>query len=359
MKMKYTFLLPGASALLHNRFTAICMMITMLVSFSCENNQDVAPEKTALTPSPVLNYIRQLGFAENSIQENNTHYIVEEDILFPKNMVVPDDAHGRTEQYYTGSLVSFVNQSNIRVKIDASMTAAPDMTAEINSAIAQWNNLLNSRITFTIVTGTYDILIQNTNLGTGVCGQGTFPSGGVAGNLIQINKSYIAGNSFDQRQRTITHELGHCISFRHTNWAAQGESSALDVPGVGGTDAGSLMNGGQCGIGAAYLDTNDKAATFSLYPNIVSSLIYNSSYPFKITWNAGVKTSGITRYDIEYTFVSSRLGTLTGSGTSTTASFTFPWVSGQYSGSPLTTKVRTRFTDGTISPWVSASTTIP
>lgn len=210
----------------------------------------------------VLAYIRDLGFPSDRIVENADEFIVEDDIIFPKNMEVPNEKV-RTEQYYTGSLVSAANVTNIRLRVDASMTS---MMSEINSAIAQWNSIASCNINWTISTsGAYDVLITNSNLGSGVCGQGTFPSGGRAGSTIRINKSLIAGNSFAQRARTICHEMGHNVSFRHTNWASIGESSATAVPGVGGTDASSLMNGGQCGSGATVLSTKDKQAAAALY----------------------------------------------------------------------------------------------
>jgi hypothetical protein len=65
--------------------------------------------------------------------------------------------------------------------------------------------------------------------------------------------------------RTICHEMGHNVSLRHTNWSSRGESTATAVPGVGGTDASSLMNGGQCGSGATVLSTKDKQAAAVLY----------------------------------------------------------------------------------------------
>ena len=211
----------------------------------------------------VYEYILDLGFPADQIVNRTDAFVVEEDIVFPKNMQVPAEKV-RPEQYYTGSLVSATKAVNIRLKVDASMTS---MQSEINSAISQWNSVPNCKIHWTVVTGTsYDVLIVNSNLGSGVCGQGTFPSGGSAGGTIWINKSYIAGNSFAQRSRTICHEMGHNVSFRHTNWAARGESSATAVPGVGGTDASSIMNGGQCGSGATVLSTKDKQAAAVLYP---------------------------------------------------------------------------------------------
>lgn len=211
----------------------------------------------------VLAYIRELGFPTDQIVERDDAYVVEEDIVFLKNMQVPVEKV-RTEQYYTGSLVSAAKVVNIRLKVDATMTS---MQAEIDAAISQWNTVPNCKIHWTVVTGTsYDVLIVNSNLGSGVCGQGTFPSGGNAGGTIWINKSYIAGNSFAQRSRTICHEMGHNVSLRHTNWSARGESTATAVPGVGGTDASSIMNGGQCGSGATVLSTKDKQASAVLYP---------------------------------------------------------------------------------------------
>lgn len=244
-------------------FTFIALAAIVIASCSKTKETPVAPDPQTEKTEKVLSYIQSLGFPSSAIVEDGDHYVVEEDIIFPKNMVIPA-GQPKTEQYYTGSLVNATNKRNIRVKVDASMTS---MNAEVTSAVNQWNGIAGSTVKFSIVTsGTYDILIKDENLGNGVCGQGTFPSGGAAGNLIKINKAYIAANSFAQRQRTITHELGHNISLRHTNWSAIGEGSATAVPGVGGTDALSLMNGGQCNSGATVLSVKDKQATVALYP---------------------------------------------------------------------------------------------
>lgn len=245
---------------------AVAAMMTLVI-VSCKKNQETItdePQATVKNADKVLQYIKDLGFPAESIVDNGSEFVVEEDILFPKDMVVPFVTEGpKTEQYYTGSIVNSTKKLNIRVFIDPSMTS---MTSEINSGIAQWNAVPNSTLRFNVVTAApYDILIKDENLGSGTCGQGQFPSGGSAGALIKINKSYIAGNSFAQRARTICHEFGHCISFRHTNWAARGESTATNVPGVTGTDALSLMNGGQCNSGATVLSQKDKDATAALY----------------------------------------------------------------------------------------------
>jgi hypothetical protein len=246
-----------------NMLFPLVLLLTISLA-ACKKSADGPgdPQTEYDNAKKVRAYINDLGFPADQVVENETEFIVEGDIVFPKNMEVPE-GKPKTEQYYTGSLVSAANVTNIRLRIDASMTS---MTSEINSAIAQWNAVANCNINWVISTsGTYDVLIINSNLGSGVCGSGTFPSGGRAGGTIRINKNYIAGNSFAQRARTICHEMGHNVSFRHTNWSSIGESSATAVPGVGGTDAASLMNGGQCGSGATTLSTKDQQAAAALY----------------------------------------------------------------------------------------------
>jgi len=244
--------------------TLFSLMAVLAIGFAaCKKTGTVETPQQDENAAKVYAHILDLGFPAGQIVETPAEFIVEEDIVFSKNMIVPAEKV-KHEQYYTGSLVSSTKVTNIRLKVDASMTS---MQSEINSAISQWNSVPNCRIHWTVVTGTsYDVLIVNYNLGSGVCGQGTFPSGGSAGGTIRINKNYIAANSFAQRARTICHEMGHNVSFRHTNWSAIGESSATAVPGVGGTDASSIMNGGQCGSGATVLSTKDKSAAAVLYP---------------------------------------------------------------------------------------------
>ncbi|TBO35954.1 M57 family metalloprotease [Pedobacter kyonggii] len=247
------------------QITIIAMVAVVFAS--CKKNQESSttePQEIVKNADKVLQYIKDLGFPESSIVDNGNEFIVEEDITFPKNMEIPANGAGaKTEQYYTGSIVNSTKKLNIRIFVDASMTS---MSSEINSAIAQWNAVPNSTLRFsTVTTAPYDILIKDENLGNGVCGSGQFPSGGSAGALVRINKSYIAGNSFAQRARTICHEFGHNISLRHTNWSSRGESTATNVPGVTGTDALSLMNGGQCNSGATVLSTKDKNAVAALY----------------------------------------------------------------------------------------------
>jgi len=238
----------------------IAVFAILITSCSKKNDQPADQEVKTEQKDKVLAYIKSLGFTDAQIIEKGDRYIVDGDMVVDKNMEVPaDNGTPKTEQYYNGYLVS--NSTNILVKVDASITS---MAAEINAAIAQWNTVPNSKLKFVLTTGsTYDILIKVDNtIGSSTCGQAYLStSNGKAGSVIWINQALIQNNSFAQRTRTITHEFGHTISFKHTN-----QSTTINVPGVGGTDALSLMNGGQCGSGATVLSAKDKQATAVLYP---------------------------------------------------------------------------------------------
>jgi len=245
---------------LFKKAALIALLSAVIISCTKKNDIPAEPEIQTTQNQKVLTYIKNLGFTDAQIVESGDNYVVDGDIVFSKKMEVPAD-YGKaiTEQYYNGYIVT--NSTNIRVKVDPSITS---MNSEINSAINQWNTVPNSKLKFVITTGTvYDILIKVDNtIGGSTCGQAYLStSNGKAGNTVWINQALIQNNSFAQRTRTITHEFGHTISFKHTN-----QSTTTNVPGVGGTDAQSLMNGGQCGSGATVLSAKDKQATAVLYP---------------------------------------------------------------------------------------------
>src|SRR6516225_9910097 len=105
-----------------NMFLMLAVLLTIAIA-SCKKsvNDPASVQKVETTDQAkkVYGYIIGLGFPAHTIVENKNEFIVEEDIIFPKNMQVPGAAG--TEQYYTGSLVSSTNVTNIRLYIDPSM----------------------------------------------------------------------------------------------------------------------------------------------------------------------------------------------------------------------------------------------
>lgn len=254
------------------------LAVSSIVLFSCKKTEIDRIEARIDKAVPMYSYIQKLGYKDSEIKDIGKEYLVDGDLLFSKESK-PDFSifdGPKTEQYGTANYVGYDIQPSITVYADASMNA---YSSQIDGAIALWNNVISCRVKFTRVGSPgANITITNQNLGSGVCGAAYFPLNGLPGSLIRINISQISGNSFAQQQRTIAHELGHCIGFRHTNWASgeprSGQLSdngayfdAMHILGTPtGGDANSLMNGGQCGIGATTLSNFDILAVQFLYP---------------------------------------------------------------------------------------------
>ncbi|TKT90846.1 M57 family metalloprotease [Dyadobacter frigoris] len=255
------------------------MMLTALVSCQQSEIQSIKNEEAQVEKSDqVYEYIKSLGFKDDEIKDLGKDYLVDGDMLFDKS-VVPDSSkvkNGRVQQYGVSNYVGYNVQPNITVRIDPSMNV---YASEIAGAIAIWNSVTNCRVNFTLSTANdANITIYNSDLGSQICGASYTPINGLPSGQVYINNILIANNSFAQRQRTIAHELGHAIGFFHTNWMNTGESrtgtygnqayyDAKNILGTPvGTDANSLMNGGECGIGATALSSLDIVAVQFMYP---------------------------------------------------------------------------------------------
>jgi hypothetical protein len=259
----------------NNLLIAFIALITLLSFDSCKKVQnDLAPVNKEKTTNSVLDHIKSLGFRDSDIKDIGDDYLVDGDILFSKKTVIPSPKNSNSKlsvnQYGTQSYIGL--NTYVIIRVDPSMNGYIN---EINSAITQWNNIPNCRIKFAIATGSaYNTTItNNSNLSSNTCGAAYTPISGQPGNLIYIHNDVIANNSFDQRQRTITHELGHVLGLVHTNWRSASDPTGTGSTNIFGTPAGdepsSLMNGGQCGFGATVLSGYDKAAVEYIYPQNV------------------------------------------------------------------------------------------
>jgi hypothetical protein len=181
------------------------------------------------------------------------------------------------EQYRTTNLVSLTLDT---ICVNGSRLTKEPFNTALNNALANYNNL---NLTFHMVRTSgnqagCDALIS-IRLSGPVGGSSGFPSGGLPFTSIQIGKGL---SSFQTNTVThvITHELGHCVGFRHSDFfdrsiscggqptnEGDGGVGAILIPGTpsGATVGGSVMNSCFRTVEAGVFTNNDVTALNALY----------------------------------------------------------------------------------------------
>jgi len=205
----------------------------------------------ALHFNPVDATVGKIMLPDGSYEKT---YIVEGDIALNSSQLNSmSTAEITNKQYRTNNLVS--NNRTIRVigYTGGSQALTSKQRTALQYAINNYN-ALNIGLTFTLTFGTnyspYDIVVYQTNNGQagGVAG---FPSGGNPYKYVQIY-SGMESYSVDTNEHVMTHEIGHTLGMRHTDWFSRqscgqsGESAGADgavlIPGTpSGYDATSVM----------------------------------------------------------------------------------------------------------------------
>lgn len=240
-----------------------------LIFTSCEKDEiSASPEEEALNinsevPESVLQKIASLHFNPEGatigkvmlpgggVEET---YIVEGDIALSAlqlKTMSPSDINNK--QYRTNNLVSNNRTINVIGYTGGSQALTSKQRTALQYAIANYN-ALNIGLSFTLTFGTnytpYDIVVYQTVNGQagGVAG---FPSGGNPYKYVQIFNG-MEQYSVDTNEHVMTHEIGHSLGMRHTDWfsrqscgqsgEAAGSDGAVHIPGTPtGYDATSVM----------------------------------------------------------------------------------------------------------------------
>ena len=191
-----------------------------------------------------------------------------------REMLTPESGK---EQYRTTNLVSLTLDT---ICVNGSRLTKEPFNTALNNALANYNNL---NLTFHMVRTSgnqagCDALIS-IRLSGPVGGSSGFPSGGLPFTSIQIGKGL---SSFQTSTVThvITHELGHCVGFRHSDFfdrsiscggqpsnEGDGGVGAILIPGTpsGATVGGSVMNSCFRTVEAGVFTNTDITALNALY----------------------------------------------------------------------------------------------
>ncbi|MCI0569440.1 MAG: zinc-dependent metalloprotease [Myxococcaceae bacterium] len=168
-----------------------------------------------------------------------------------REMLQPSD--GSEEQYRTTNLVS-TSVTKICVNPTTQFNKLSRLSQGLDLAIENYNAL---GLNFIMVRGPAADCSANITAKTagGVGGSAGFPSGGLPYGTINIGTG-LKNYSVDVNEHVISHELGHCIGFRHSDYfnrsiscgtgGDEGQSTvgAIHISGTptGATVGGSVMN---------------------------------------------------------------------------------------------------------------------
>ena len=223
-------------------------MIIGVLFFSCEkkkmsDTKDFQEEK--VVTQDVLQKLESLNLNTNDVEIINVEfpdgtfkesYLVEGDIAIDSEQLAGMDIYGGIgeKQYRTYNLVSSPKTINVIGYTGGSYALTSKMKTALQWAVNNYNRI-NIGLTFNLTFGTNysskDMVIYKTSGAAG--GMAGFPSGGKPYKWVQI---FSGTDSYNTNiiEHVITHEMGHCVGLRHTDWATRqscgqsGESAGSD-----------------------------------------------------------------------------------------------------------------------------------
>jgi hypothetical protein len=151
------------------------------------------------------------------------------------------------EQYRTTNLVSSTVRK-ICINPTSTFNSYSRLSQGLDLAIQNYNNL---GLNFTMARGPTSGCNANitATITSGAGGSSGFPSGGLPYGTINIGTS-LQSYSVDVNEHVITHEIGHTIGFRHSDYYNRSISCG-----------GSATNEGSAGVGAILINGTPSTAT--------------------------------------------------------------------------------------------------
>jgi hypothetical protein len=242
------------------------------MAFGCAEQGDVADQN-----QEIIENLKQAGFPADDIMVVDGVVYTGRDaavsLQASREMLQTDGSS--EEQYRTTNQVG-TNVTNICIN-GAAFTGS--FSTALNNAIANYNALpLRWRMTRTSGSTAGCSATIRAVVSTGTGGSAGFPSGGLPYNTINIG-SGLTAYSVGVIEHVITHELGHCVGFRHSDYYNRAIS------------CGSGGNEGTAGVGAILVPGTPSTA-------VVGGSLMNSC--FRSTETGNFSSSDITALNAMY-----------------------------------------------------------
>lgn len=254
-------------------------LLCMLVSCQKENetpDTDPTAEKEQLVQeSPleitedIVRLLKENYFNVGSIEvidfvlpdgSTEQRYQIEDDITFSRAQIesLKTLEKATSRNYHTNNLVSPRTLSIIGYTGGSYGLSSKERTA-LQWAVNNYNRL-NLSIRFNLTYGTNyqnkDMVVYYNPNASGSGGSAGFPSNGNPNKFIQIYG--LDDSSTNVNEHVITHEMGHSVGFRHTDWFSRQSCGQNVNEGVGSIGANPIP-----GTPAGYDPTSVMLACFS------------------------------------------------------------------------------------------------
>jgi hypothetical protein len=231
-------------------FAAVCIAAMTLTACT----KDVKEVENNEIPEATLSQIKALGFSTEGAQRVEGGYLVEGDIILndaslAANPSSPNMVIAKEEQYRTFNTVSVSKHPVIKVALNNSSSAhEAAFSAALDEAIRRYN-AEGLAISFQRVTTGADINVVAFYEVSNTLGSAGFPtSTGSPYNEVRMNTYHYGTGTTSTNTNyiatIIAHEIGHCIGYRHTDYANRAYSCG-----------GRRANEGQAtnGVGAVHI----------------------------------------------------------------------------------------------------------
>lgn len=199
-------------------------ILLSVILFACKKDvKEPAPDPKSEVSEEVLAKIKAMGLRTFGVQKIDDKYLVEGDILLSEEDInVKKEGNflkvGDDEQYHTYNLVTGLPRT-----ITVSLSGFPAAVlaryqSMVDNAIARYN-AQGLQINFVRVASGGNIVVVATT-GASYLASAGFPT--AAGNpysQIILNRSYLDTWNINTCISIVAHEMGHCIGFRHTDYA--------------------------------------------------------------------------------------------------------------------------------------------